>query len=154
MEYSCDLKEQNGQPTLTIRTRTSSKELPAVMGAAYGAILEYLAAAGGEVAGAPFAAYYNMDVADLDVEIGFAVAGKLAGKDEIQAGELPAGKSASCVFVGPYLELVNAYTALSEWIDENGYEPTGVAYEFYLNDPGETPPEELMTQILFPLKDG
>ena len=45
-----------------------------------------------------------------------------------------------------------AYEALSAWIEENGYEPTGVAYEFYLNDPGEVPPEELMTQISFPLK--
>jgi effector-binding domain-containing protein len=37
-------------------------------------------------------------------------------------------------------------------MEENGYQPTGVAYEVYLNDPDETPPEELQTQIAFPLK--
>ncbi len=154
MEFSCDLKELPDQPTLTIRTRVPSKELPAILGASYGAIMEYLTAAGGEPAGPPFVAYHNLDMADLDVEIGFAVSEKMAGTDAIQAGQLPRGKTASCVFIGPYVELVNAYTALNEWVDENGYAPTGVAYEFYLNDPGETPPEELMTQIVFPLQDG
>jgi len=27
-----------------------------------------------------------------------------------------------------------------------------VAYEFYLNDPQTTPPSELQTQVVFPLK--
>ena len=45
-----------------------------------------------------------------------------------------------------------AYNALSQWIADNGYEPTGVAYEMYLNDPMQTLPQELRTQIVFPLK--
>jgi effector-binding domain-containing protein len=51
-----------------------------------------------------------------------------------------------------YSNMPPAYVVLSEWIKENGYEVTGVAYEMYLNDPAQTPPLELMTQIVFPLQ--
>jgi effector-binding domain-containing protein len=102
--------------------------------------------------GAPFVAYYNMDMQALDVEIGIPVARALPGKDTIYAGEIPAGKYATCVHTGPYDAAGAAYTALTQFVMENGYEATGVAYEVYLNDPSNTPPEGLMTQILFPLK--
>jgi effector-binding domain-containing protein len=39
-----------------------------------------------------------------------------------------------------------------QWMAEQGYEGTGVSYELYLNDPTETPPAELQTQIIFPVK--
>ena len=152
MEYQCEMNDQETQPTLAIRTRTPAQELPQVMGASYGAIAQYLAALGEQPAGPPYCAYFNMDLKDLDVEIGFAVARKLVGKDNIKAGEMPTGKIASCVFTGPYVEMTPAYEALATWVEENGYEATGTAYEFYLNDPGQVPPEELMTQIVFPLK--
>ena len=87
-----------------------------------------------------------------NIEIGFPVPKKIAGKDNIQAGEMPAGKIATCVHIGPYSDIAPAYTALSEWIKANGYEATGVAYEMYLNDPSQTPPQELMTRIVFPLQ--
>jgi effector-binding domain-containing protein len=67
--------------------------------------------------------------------------------------EIPGGKLAQCLYIGPYNKIEPAYNALTEWVKENGYEATGVAYEFYLNDPGEVAPEELLTQIVFPLKD-
>jgi effector-binding domain-containing protein len=42
-----------------------------------------------------------------------------------------------------------AYTALTKWIEDNGYQATGVAYEWYLNDPREAAPAQ--TQIALPL---
>ena len=152
MAYKCEVKEQPHQPTLSIRTRTSVQELPQVLGQAYGAIAQYLGGLGEQPAGPPFTAYYNMDMQNLEVEIGFPVSKKIAGKDNIQACEMPAGKIATCVHIGPYSDIAPAYAALSEWIKANGYEATGVAYEMYLNDPSQTPPEELMTQIVFPLQ--
>jgi effector-binding domain-containing protein len=89
---------------------------------------------------------------DLDVEIGFPVSGSLPGKGEIQPGEIPGGQAATTLHVGSYEELGPAYEALAQWIDDNGYEAIGVAYEMYLTDPAETPAEELKTQIVFPLK--
>ena len=152
MSYTCEAMERSTQLTLSIRTRTSVQDLPQVFGKAYGAIAQYLGELGEQPAGPPFAAYYNMDMQNLDVEIGFPVSKKLSGKGDIKASEIPGGKVATCLHVGPYSAIAPAYNALSQWIKDNGYEATGVTYEMYLNDPAQTPPEELQTQILFPLK--
>jgi effector-binding domain-containing protein len=152
MSYECEIKEQATVPTLTIRGRTAVQNLPQLLGESYTAIGAYLAELGEQPAGPPFCAYYNMDMQDLDVEIGFAVAEKLPGRGDIQAGELPAGTIGSCIFIGPYVEMETAYEALASYVTEQGHEPTGVAYEFYLNDPTEVPVEESVTQIVYTLK--
>jgi effector-binding domain-containing protein len=135
-----------------IRTTTSMQDLSNVLGKSYGAVVQYLGALGEAPAGPPFAVYYNMDMENLDIGIGFPVAKALPGEGKIKAEEIPAGKYASCLYTGSYEDIGEAYDALTAWVEENDYEATGLAYEFYLNDPGETPPEELQTQILFPLK--
>ena len=152
MTYTCEVIERSAQPVLSMRIRTPVHELPEQLGRVYGAIAQYLAELSEQPVGAPFTAYYNMDTQDLDVEIGFPVAKKLPGKEEIQAGQIPGGEFATCLHTGPYSEVGLAYNVLSTWMQAHGHEPTGIAYELYLNDPGETPPEKLQTQILFPLK--
>lgn len=152
MAYRCEVTERASQPTLAIRTRASVEELGKVMGQAYGRIGQYMGELEAQCAGPPYAAYYNEDMEDLDLEIGCPVAQELPGRDEIEAGEIPGGSFATCLHVGPYAEIGPAYEALSEWMEENHLQPTGAAYELYLNDPEETPPEELMTQIMFPLR--
>jgi len=152
MTYQCELKKQPAQPTLVIRTRTAVEGLPQLMGETYGAIAQYLGELGEYPAGPPFALYHNMDMQDLDIEIGFPVPRELPGQGAIQSGELPAGEMATCLYTGPYQDIGQPYEALAQWIADSGREPTGVSYEFYLNDPQETPPEQLQTQIVFPLK--
>jgi effector-binding domain-containing protein len=92
-----------------------------------------------------------MDMQDLDIEIGFSFAQQLNGEGEVLAGEIPAGKAAKCIHIGPYDQLGAAYDALQQWMTANGHTPSGVAYEFYRNDPQGTPAAELQTQIMFPL---
>lgn len=153
MTYNCELIEKSPQPTLSIRTTTSLKDLPQELGKAYQAIGQYLSQLGEQPAGAAYAAYFNWDTDDLDIEIGFPISKSLPGKDEIQATELPGGKLARCLYTGPYNKIEPAYKALTAWVEDNGYQSTGTAYEFYLNDPGEVALEELMTQIVFPLQE-
>lgn len=153
MAYNCELIEQPPQPTLSIRTTTNIKNLPQELGKAYGTISQYLGQLGEQPAGAPYAAYFNWDMSNLEIEIGFSVSSSLPAKDNIQSGEIPAGRYARCIYTGPYNKIEPAYNALTAWVKENGCEATGVAYEFYLNDPGEVSPDDLMTQIVFPLKE-
>lgn len=152
MSYQCEVKEQSAQPTLAIRTRAAVQDLGQVLGACYGTIAQYLGELGQHPAGPPFTAYYNEDMQDLDVEIGFPVARELPGRGEIQAGEIPGGQLATCLHTGSYSDIEAAYEALGQWMAENGYEPSGAAYEMYLNDPEDVPPEELQTLIMFPLQ--
>ena len=153
MSYVCEVKDQSALPVLSIRTRTPVENLPQVLGQGYAAIAQYLGELGQQPAGPPFAGYFNMDMQDLDIEIGFPIARKLPEKGEIKISEIPSGKAATCLYTGPYSDIEPAYNALSRWISDNGHESTGVVYEFYLNDPDETSPDELKTQILFLLKN-
>ena len=151
MSYNCELKQQPAQPALTVRTRAAVQDLPQLFGKTYGAIMQYLGELGEQPTGMPFAAYYNMDMQNLDVEIGFPVAREIPGKGEIRAGEFPGGKLASVLHIGPYDQCAPAYDALTQWVKDHGYEATGVAYEIYFSDPN-TPPQEIKTEIVFPLK--
>lgn len=152
MSYKCEFYEQAAQPTLTIRTRSSVEKLPHVLGEAYAAIGQYLGSLGEVPGGAPFVAYYNMNIEDLDIEAGFPVSKPIPGTGTIQSNQMPAGKYATCLYKGPYNECGAAYEELTRWVLAQGCETTGVAHEFYLNDPTETPPQELKTQIIFQLK--
>jgi effector-binding domain-containing protein len=97
--------------------------------------------------------YHNMDMNNLDVEIGFPVTQASGGSGRVKPGKLPGGKAAVTLHVGPYDKIGEAYDRLTAFVKEQGLKPLEVCYEFYLNDPVETPPEELKTEIYFPLSD-
>jgi effector-binding domain-containing protein len=110
----------------------------------------YLGSLGEHPAGVPFVAYYNMDMADLDVEIGFPVAAPLPGREDIRYAPVPAGKRAFCMYQGAYSEMAPVYDEMAAWITANGYTPVGTAYECYYNGP-DCPADQLLTQIVMPV---
>ena len=59
---------------------------------------------------------------------------------------------ASAMHRGAYDEVGKTYNDLVPWILENGYEIAGPSEEVYLSDPQNTPPEELMTEVRFPIR--
>jgi effector-binding domain-containing protein len=152
MTLKCEIYLQTSQATLAVRTRTTVQDLPSVLKQTYEKIIQYLREKDEQPAGPPFAAFHNRDGANLDIEAGFPVFTAMPGSDPIEAGQLPAGKVASCLFTGPYSAMEPAYGELKQWIMDNGYEPTGICYEIYMNDPAYTPPTALKTQIILPLK--
>ncbi len=135
------------QPTLCVRKTTRVEDLPMLIGQSYAKIATYLQEAGETMADVPFVAYHNMDMQNLEVEIGFPVAASLPGKADILPGSIPAGKAVFCLYRGPYGDMVPIYEEMARWIDAAGYCPAGPSYEFYYNGPG-FPPEELLTKIV------
>jgi effector-binding domain-containing protein len=152
MAYVFEVIETQAQPALAVRTVTSVDRLPGEIGKAYGAIIAYLTEKGAQPQGPAFVAYYNMDMQKLDVEIGFPVAKEIAGSGDVLATHIPAGRKATCMYKGAYKDMAPTYEALTNWINDNGYVPTGVAYEFYYNSPDQVPESELLTKIEFLLK--
>lgn len=152
MDYKIELTKQSEQPVLSIRKIASVKNLPQEFGKAFQEIAEYLNEMGEQPSGAPFGAYYNMDMENLDVEMGFPVSRVLEGKGEIKASQIPESNQVSCMHKGSYEASAAAYDAMSKWMTEKGHVPTGVVYEFYFNSPVEVPESELLTKIVFPLK--
>ena len=152
MFYDLKLEEQKQQPVLSVRTRTTIEELPNIIGKYYGAIMAYMGELGEQPIIAPYTSYYTLYMQDIVVVMCFPVAARLPGKDEIQAGSLPEGKSVSCMYQGAYSEMEEPYKEIMQWIAEHGYEPTGVYYEYYFNSPAEVAESELLTKIVIPLK--
>ena len=125
--------------------------LPALIGESYMKIMSYMDELGEQMADAPFTAYYNLDMQNLDIEVGFPVSRPLPGKGEIKAGEIPQGSFATCIYKGAYSGMEQPYNEMFKWIAGKGYEQTGVYYEYYYNSPQEVPENELLTKIAMPV---
>ncbi len=152
MNYDCRIVEVKDQPVLIMRTVTAVEDLPAFLGKAYDAIGQYLNEIGEQPAGMPFAAYHNMDMKALEVEAGFPVSRMLPGKGKIESGKINGGKFGITLHVGEYDSVSPAYDALTAFVKQKGYTPSGAVYEYYLNDPNENPSVKPETEIRFPLK--
>ncbi len=146
-----EVSEEKAQPVLSIRMRTRLELLPQVIGESYLKIMAYLTEQGEQPAFAPFTAYHNLDMQNLDVEMGFPVARLLPEKDDIKARELPPGKVVSSMYKGSYSGMEQPYNEMAQWMKEHGYTPTGVSYEYYFNSPQEVPESELLTKIVMPV---
>ncbi len=85
-----------------------------------------------------------------------SVGPEFAGDPEagIVVTEIPAGDYAVTMFKGPYGDLESAYTALAEeWLPQSGRQPDArPCVEVYHNSPQDTAPEELLTEIHFPIQ--
>jgi effector-binding domain-containing protein len=147
MAITCALVELVPQPSLSIRVLTSAQYLPEIFAKGFGEITQYLQEFKQPIAGRPYAKYYNLDLRNLDVEFGIPIQQRFCGRNNIQASETPNGKAVTCLHIGPYSEVQPYYRALVEWMKDRGYEAAGLAYEVYLNDSENTPPEKLQTQI-------
>lgn len=152
MSFVFQIEETGQQPMLCIRKTVAVTKLPQILGEVYGKVVDHIARQGVQPLGPAIIGYFNMDMENLELEIGFPVQEPLAGNDEIVLTYIPAGKKATGFHKGPYQDLAKTYDAMSRWMAEKGYEASGVVYEFYFNSPGEVPETELLTKINFPLK--
>ena len=73
--------------------------------------------------------------------------------DDLQQQVLPASKYAKFLLKGSYLGVWPAFDKAFKVINEGPYElSAGVCLENYLNDPSQTAEDELLTEILIPVK--
>jgi effector-binding domain-containing protein len=151
--FDCELREFAPVPALTIRTHTTMHDIAALFDSGFREIAALIAEQGLKPAGPPFARYYNMEMSAIDVEFGFPVPEGATGRGRVSGSLTPAGKAATCLYIGPYGEVEPAYDALLKWASDNGHEVSGEAYEIYLNDPATTPPDQLKTQVCLMLSD-
>jgi len=93
------------------------------------------------------------DLNDMCVDVAIPVSGKISVTDpDAEIRNLPAVTVLSLVHKGPYDSIGLAYQKLIEYANDNDIELTGPFRELYLNDPQETAPENIMTEIQAPLK--
>ena len=148
---SIELMNRTAQPTLVIRTHTGVENLARTVGESYGKQGAYLAELGELPAEIPFIAYYNMDMQNLDVEIGMPVAAPLSPRGDMVAGTIAAGLAISCMYQGPYHDMGPTYAEMEQWLQEQGYQVAGPVYEMYYNDPSFAE-NLLLTRIIMPVR--
>jgi effector-binding domain-containing protein len=117
-------------------------------------IFGFLAQQGVKIAGAPYLAYKNgnADFTQFDVELGIPVSEKIAVNGEFFMSKTCEGKAVTATHKGAYKDVEVVYTALMGYMAENKLESTGVYYDYYINNPADTPESELLTQVVFPIK--
>jgi len=131
-----------------------------LIGETFGKLYGLIGEKGYVPAGPPVGVYFNApgQVTDEELlwELRSPIAGDVtpSGPDERGLGikKVEAAEVAATMHKGPYDQVGTTYDALAGWIAENGYEIVGPSEEVYLSDPGKTAPEELLTEIRFPVK--
>jgi effector-binding domain-containing protein len=145
-----EIRQVSEKLTASIRVRTPAAGLKDELGRAYGEILAALGRQGVAPGSAAFAVYYNMDMNDLDVEMGFLVLSPCRAEGRMDPSTLPAGRVAFALHKGPYETMEGTYNALTAFMAEKKVTPKGLCYEMYLTGP-ETPPADTLTEVYFPL---
>jgi AraC family transcriptional regulator len=126
---------------------------------AFGKLYGWIGQKGYIPAGSPRGVYFNapeqVPAEELLWELCSPVAGDVApsGPDEQGLGtrKVKGAEVAATIHKGPYDQVGGTIHALDAWIAGNGYEIVGAYEEVYLSSP-ETPPEELLTEVRFPVR--
>lgn len=136
--------------------RGTYAQIPAAMGRLYG----FAGQSGLTPTGAPRVVYFTAPdagpEADALWELWAPVAGEppetVPGETGLGVKRVPGKLVASTMHKGPYEDIEPTYRALAEWVDDQGYELVGPPEEIYYSDPLNTPPEEYLTEVQFPVR--
>ena len=111
-----------------------------------------------KLVGPPMAIYYDTEYCekDIDVEAAVPITGNLPSHKKVTVRQLPEIESAAClIHKGPYENFNQAYKALMNWLEANGYQISGPNREIYLKGPGrflKGNPADYVTEIQLPVK--
>ena len=144
--------KRSKQPVLSIKTTTNMEKLPMLIGEIYGKIESYLKEIGEFPEDIPFVRFFNMEIENLEVEIGFPVYKELPEKGDIKFDYLPEMKAVYSMYLGPYQEMETSYNEVMKWIETNNLIPDGTFLEYYYNSPEEVSEDNLLTGVIIPLK--
>ncbi len=146
-----EIRNVEDRNSLSIRLTTAGSELPGRIGECYGEIWAYMSRKGIKAIGMPFVLYHNMDMNNLDVDIGWQIEQDDPGEGRIRQMVVTGGEVLYAMHAGPYSALEDTYREVMAYIGENKIKTAEWMYEIYLNSPEDTPEENLKTEIYFPI---
>jgi effector-binding domain-containing protein len=148
-----ELREIEPRPTAAIRTTTTVAGISEALGQIFPEVAASLGRQGAQPSGPPFARYLNFQEDAIDLEAGLPVPAAVTGEGRVAASELPGGRVAVTVHVGPYEAIGAAYEAVDAWIKEQGFQPAGAPWEVCTTDPNEVQdPAEWRTEVFHPVQ--
>jgi len=148
---SIEIHELHPREVAVVRVEVPAAEMPKAFGEAIGEVESRMAEAGVEVAGPPFARYLGFGPV-ITAEIGCPVWRAAPHVGRVYPAQLPGGRVASILHVGPYEALAQTYEVLEAWLADVGAKASGPMWEVYWSDPGAEPdPAMWRTEMLVPL---
>jgi effector-binding domain-containing protein len=157
-----DLKVETVETTpvpIAFVASTSGKgetEIAAAIGAAFGQVGKFMAAAKLKQAGPVMTINTKWD----DTGYGFEAAVPIdrmpealpAGDTQVQVKQMYAGKALKVVHRGAYRTMMKDYDQLDAYAAAHGYERPAPPWDEYVSDPGKTAESDLITNIYMPVK--
>lgn len=148
MRYETQFVDLEAQHAAAVRGHVAStEELPEFLGSGFGEVINVLDKQGLHPTSAPFGRYRPTGDGGFDVEIGFPCSAVVEPEGRVVPAELPGGRVARVLHVGPYDDVGAAYEALMSWIIDEGCVATGEPWESYLDGPEVANPR---TEVFVP----
>ena len=140
-----------------IKRTSSMKEMPKLMQADFGKLMEYASNQGGARMQDSFAMYHKWQfVKGICTYTSGIPMEKMPENllEEFMSGEIPKTKIYTLEHVGPYKHLGNAWSTMSNVVrgKEINVRKNVHPFETYMNDPSTTDPHELIIHINFAVK--
>lgn len=154
MPYDVTIETAPAVTVAAVRTHTNLARVGATLAEAFGEAAGAVARAGARFAGPPFVIYHEVidEQTPGDIEACIPVDTVFDATDGVRCETLAETRVAATMHHGPYAEIAPAYHTLSGWIQEHGHQMAGPPREVYLNDPETTLPEDLLTQVQWPIE--
>jgi len=96
---------------------------------------------------------WDEEKGEAEFYIGLIVRKDVALDEEMEKITLPAGENIMITKYGPYgTGDQEAHMAIDKYLKEKGLEQNGAIWELYVNDPGTVKPEDIETEIHYPVK--
>jgi effector-binding domain-containing protein len=152
MHYDIALGHAQAVDTAVIRGHVQPAELPRFIPAACGEVWTFAREAGLPNPGRHVTLYHD-DAGT--VEVGVELSARFAGTERVHCSQLPAGRVATTVHLGPYQLLSQAHAAIQSWCAEHGYQLTGVSWEIYghWQESWNTDSSKIRTDVFYLLGD-
>jgi effector-binding domain-containing protein len=151
MDYVIGERELAPVLALVHRAPVTMETIGEGIGGAFRVLVEHAGATGATWTGPPFVLYPEICDGEFEIAVCMPIVEGAESGEGASVEEVPGGLCAATVHVGPYGEIGKAYVALQKWMTDNGRRPAGMVREVYLNDPEGVPPEELQTEIDWPV---
>ncbi len=151
------LAKTEAAPYLFVSDSAATDQASAKLAAAYGRIKAFIQGNGIKQAAPPIALTRSYDektsIWEFDAGIPIGPGTPPAPADiGIQMGQTYAGYSLRATHVGPYTAMQPSYAKLMAYKTAAGLKDAAGAWEQYVSDAANTPPEKLVTQIYWPVK--
>ncbi|MBY4895260.1 GyrI-like domain-containing protein [Rhodobacteraceae bacterium N5(2021)] len=126
-------------------------EIADAMGSAFGELFAFVGQAGVSPMSMPMAIYTEMDPKIMRFRGAVAVSTEDAEKatGTVKSDTLPGGDVMHVTHTGPYDQLRQTHETLLAHMEAEGIKGTMPTWEHYIDDPGDTAPEDLRTEIYY-----